>query len=103
MKGYIVSFLVVVAVAVLMAWMDHRERSHGATGVVVFDSRDARCEGYQDGFNSALDAVMLLNLEQQLTGTNRTYREMFEIIRKRYGVPAPTWWTNLPAMPSNQP
>ena len=41
---------------------------------------------YAKGANDALDAMMLLNLEQQLQGTNRTWGAMAEIVCKRLNV-----------------
>lgn len=41
---------------------------------------------YDRGVNSALDALILLNLEQQLQGTNRTWGEMADIVRRRLDV-----------------
>jgi hypothetical protein len=40
---------------------------------------------YTRGVNDALNAVMLLNLEQDLQGTNRTWGEMSDIVRNRLG------------------
>jgi hypothetical protein len=41
---------------------------------------------YASGVNAALDAMMLLNLEQQLQGTNRTWGAMAEIVCERLRV-----------------
>jgi len=42
--------------------------------------------GYRTGVSSALDCMMLLNLEQQLYNTNRTWGDMSIIVRSRLGV-----------------
>jgi len=54
---------------------------HYTSGVVRVDSRD-----YAEGVNDALDTFVLLNLEQQLQHTNRTYGEMAEIVCERMKV-----------------
>ena len=41
---------------------------------------------YAKGANDALDAIILLNLEQQLQGTNRTWGAMADIVRERLHV-----------------
>jgi hypothetical protein len=41
---------------------------------------------YAKGANDALDAIILLNLEQQLQGTNRTCSAMAEIVCKRMNI-----------------
>ena len=41
---------------------------------------------YAKGANDALDAIILLNLEQQLQGTNRTWGAMAEIVCKRMNI-----------------
>ena len=41
---------------------------------------------YTKGANDALDAIILLNLEQQLQGTNRTWGAMAEIVCKRMNI-----------------
>jgi len=46
---------------------------------------NARAE-YERGFNAALDAIMLLELEQNITHTRRTWGEMADIARERFNV-----------------
>ena len=41
---------------------------------------------YANGVNAALDAIILLSLEQQLQGTNRTWGAMAEIVCKRLSI-----------------
>ena len=41
---------------------------------------------YAKGANGALDAIILLNLEQQLQGTNRTWGAMAEIVCRRLNI-----------------
>ena len=41
---------------------------------------------YAKGANDALDAIILLNLEQQLQGTNRTWGAMAEIVCRRMNI-----------------
>ena len=41
---------------------------------------------YAKGANDALDAIILLNLEQQLQGTNRTWGAMAEIVCERMNI-----------------
>jgi hypothetical protein len=41
---------------------------------------------YAKGANDALDAIILLNLEQQLQGTNRTWGAMAEIVCERLNI-----------------
>lgn len=42
--------------------------------------------GYKSGVNAALMSFSLLNLEQNLQGTNRTHGEMHDIVCQRLGV-----------------
>ena len=42
--------------------------------------------GYAHGVNTALDSVMLLDLEQKLQGTNRNWGAMADVVRGRLGV-----------------
>lgn len=42
--------------------------------------------GYRNGVSNALDCLVLLNLEQQLYDTNRTWGAMCTIVRSRLGV-----------------
>lgn len=57
---------------------------------------NALTAGWNDGFNFALDAMALLNLEQQLTHTNRTFGEMNAVLRQRFHVPEPRSHKPLP-------
>jgi len=41
---------------------------------------------YAKGVNDALDTIMLLGLEQELQGTNRSWGAMADIVRKRLRV-----------------
>jgi hypothetical protein len=41
---------------------------------------------YAKGANDALDAIVLLHLEQQLQGTNRTWGAMTEIVCRRLNI-----------------
>jgi len=41
---------------------------------------------YEQGVNDALNAFALLNLEQDLQNTNRTFGEMNKIVKQRLGV-----------------
>jgi len=41
---------------------------------------------YSEGVNNALDAIVLLDLEQKLQGTNRTWGVMADIVRERLSV-----------------
>lgn len=42
--------------------------------------------GYEKGVNHALDSITMLNLEQWMQGTNRTYGQMGEIVADRLKV-----------------
>jgi len=44
---------------------------------------DKACPQYARGANDALDAIILLHLEQRLWGTNRTWGAMAEIVCER--------------------
>ena len=41
---------------------------------------------YDKGFNDAIDAIMLLDLELDLKGERKTWAEMADIVRKRWNV-----------------
>ena len=44
---------------------------------------------YSNGFNQALEAIMLLDLELKLGGERKTWEEMADICRERFGVLKP--------------
>lgn len=48
--------------------------------------RAAENAAYQRGVNSALDATMLLDLEQRMTATNRNWGDMAKVVCARLGV-----------------
>ena len=50
------------------------------------ESRPAKSAEYERGVNDALDCIILLNLEQQLYQTNRTWGAMGEIVAQRLSV-----------------
>lgn len=43
-------------------------------------------ETYTKGVNDALDRIMLLDLEQRLQGTNRSWETMAEVVCERLGI-----------------
>jgi len=45
-----------------------------------------RAEAYERGFNDALDVITLLNLEISLGTERKTFGEMADICRERFGV-----------------
>ena len=53
-------------------------------GKDIFAERETNA--YAKGVNDALDAIMLLSLEQRLEGTNRTWGAMAEIVCERMNI-----------------
>ena len=56
--------------------------SSRSEGDAVYNAK----EDYQRGANSALEFIMLLDLEQKINGEIRTWGEMSDIVRERMGI-----------------
>jgi predicted RNA polymerase sigma factor len=75
------ALLEVLAVGLLLLFAQTNHTPH-----VTYGQAMAVSDQYAAGVNAALDAMMLLNLEQQLQGTNRTWGAMAEIVCERLRV-----------------
>lgn len=77
-----VLFLVtaIITVSVLIAVRSRKEPD------VIPQIEKYANDDYTRGVNAALDAIMLLSLEQDLEGTNRTWGLMADIVRSRLHV-----------------
>jgi len=69
--------------------VDHHFPQRVGSGEIVFASSEplSRSVEYIKGFNAALQAIMLLDLELDLKGERKTWGEMADICRERFGVP----------------
>jgi hypothetical protein len=76
----------VIAAALLAAGSMLLFAQTNHTPRVTYGQAMAVSDQYAAGVNAALDAMMLLNLEQQLQGTNRTWGAMAEIVCERLRV-----------------
>lgn len=80
----IVSAYLMVPVVFMLP--EHKDTTRKEVNVVEVRQAQENKLLYDRGVNSALDALILLNLEQQLQGTNRTWGEMADMVRQRLNV-----------------
>lgn len=92
LEWFVAGFLVVLIMSattigpVVSMLMEPKDTTRKEVNVVEVQQAQENKLLYDRGVNSALDALILLNLEQQLQGTNRTWGEMADIVRRRLDV-----------------
>jgi uncharacterized membrane protein YdfJ with MMPL/SSD domain len=92
LEWFVAGFWVVLIMSAIMIGpvvsmlTEHKDTTRKEVNVVEVQQAQENKLLYDRGVNSALDALILLNLEQQLQGTNRTWGEMADMVRQRLNV-----------------
>ena len=78
---YVLFLVVAILTVSALVAVRSRKEPNAVLQVEKYENND-----YAKGVNAALDAIMLLSLEQDLEGTNRTWGAMADIVRSRLHV-----------------